>query len=567
MCVCVCVCVLNSSFCFSSVANPVLSGCQILYWNDTDLVNAQLDLPMKYYLGNLSEPIAVGARADSSGTTGIMTACLSAFYPPWTESFPASFAMWAGNTNANVSARAASLHLISQNFGVAGFVAVTPYALAYIAFPTIAKENIFHLADMINQNGDRVSAYPPNLAAGLTNPTFNSDLVTAQLIDSPAAGVWPIGGPTYVILRTGTGSTLPCTSQRELLLFWKWTITDPVAQARLSFDGYSTLGPAAHALVMNRLEAITCIDDGLSILANHSLVQHVPTAGMIGLLSAAEILGGIALIGIIAYLVLDWQKIPPPALFFFIAMLFGAVLNYISVGWFYLVPTHSYICQLRQWFVAIGFSVMFAAIFVRAFQIQSIILLSKSSKILSSKTRQVKSLIRLIGTFSIIVAVQLVLLIIWTSVDPWVPVHHQVDDLRATYTYICSSNNNWLWFGLEIAYYGILLVFGFIVVYRSWDLKHLVIESKYLAISVYNSAVIMIIVIILFATLPSNDNLVFYISAAAIGFLTTFSVIAFIGPKLLRISGSGSTSTGASEMSTSTHNTRRSKSKGSASLV
>lgn len=507
---------------------------------------------MATYLATLTQAIQVGARLESSGTTGIFTSAMCAFYPQWTNSFPCSFNLWTGSSaNANVTARSSdpNFHLLNQNFGVAGFVEVYEYSLGYIAYPTIAQENIFKLADMINKNGDRVSSFPPDLTVALTNASFDQYLVTSALIDSPAASAWPIGGPTYVIVRTGANSSLSCENQRELLLFWKWTLTNNVAQLRLTFDGYSSLGEETHEKVLAELEQITCPATGTSILGDVALSQH-GGAGFITLLVITEVIAAAMVIGVVIYLVRDWRRIPAPAMFFFGALLFGAVLNYISLGWFYLIPKEDYVCQLRKWFVALGFSCMFAAIFVRAFQIQNILLLSRSSKILASKKRQLKSLLVLIGTYAVIVGIQIVLLIIWTSIDPWQPIHSNVDDLRGTYTYICSSKHNWIWFGLEIGFFASLLLFGLYVVYRSWDMKHLIIESKYLAVTVYNSLVIMIIVIILFATLAASDSLVFYVAVAAVAFLTSFSIAAFIGPKLLRLSDNNSLATGTTGGST-----------------
>lgn len=522
------------------------------------MVDSQRDVAVKTYLSTLNQAIQVGARLESSGTTGIFTSSMCAMYSGWSATFPCSFTLWTGSSaNANVVARAAdpNFHLLDQNFGVAGFVEVYPYSIGYVAYPTIAQENIFTLADMINKNGDRVSSNPPDLTVALTGATFDQYLVTSALIDSSAADAWPIGGPTYVILRTGTNSSLSCDNQRELLLFWKWTLNNSVAQKRLVFDGYSSLGDTVHELVLEKLSTMTCASTGVSIIADIALKQN-SGAGFIALLTVAEVLAALVVLGVVIYLVRDWKKIPPPAMFFFGALLFGAVLTYISLGWFYMIPKEKYVCQLRKWFVALGFSCMFGAIFVRAFQIQNILLLSKSSKILTSKTRQLKSLLVLVGTYMVIVGVQVVLLIIWVSVDPWVPTHSGVDTLRGTYTYICSSKNNWVWFGLEIGFFASLLLFGLYVVYRSWDMKHLIIESKYLAVTVYNSLVIMIIVIILFATLASSDSLVFYVSVAAIAFLTSFSIAAFIGPKILRLSDPNSLATGTTG---STYEMTRSK--------
>jgi phosphate transport system substrate-binding protein len=545
---------------------------EVSFWNDTELVAFQSDGDVASMLAASQEPIQLAARRESSGTTGIFTKCLSAFYPGWNDKFPSTFTVWTGpGANANVSARVndENFHLVDQNFGVAGFIQVTPYSIGYLAFPTIARETIFTLADMVNKHGDVVSGSSPDLAAALMNPSFDEHLVTTDLIDSDQPNAWPMGGPTYILIRTGEEAKrrMTCEQQRELLLFFKWALYDEVAQLRLAYDGYSSLGHVAHDLVLEKLSGIVCPDTGVPLLANITLPQHTNKAGTITILVLGELAGLLFIACSAAYLVRDGiheGKIPLPAMFFFIALLVGAGLNYISLGWFYMIPTHAWICRSRKWFVGLGFSMMFAAIFVRASQIRAILRLAKSSKILSSKKRQMMSIASLAGLFAAIVFVQVLLLSIWSGVDPWVPKVHDYDPLRGTFTWMCSSQNNWVWFGLQIGYFSLLLAFGWYVVYRTWDMKHLVVESKYIAVSVYNSIIIMVIVIILFATLSPTDNLVYFVGVAAIAFLTSFLLCALMIPKLLRKSDELSQSINlSSSITISTSRTRHGSSKNS----
>jgi len=177
---------------------------------------------------------------------------------------------------------------------------------------------------------------------------------------------------------------------------------------------------------------------------------------------------------------------------------------------------------------------MYSAIFVRAFQIRAIYNMAKSSKVLISKQNKLRGLIQLVTTFGIMVVIQIIVLLLWSTIDTWQPSQNQIDSLRRTFTYICSSNTNWVWFGLEIAYFCGLLAFGLYVVYRTWDMKHLVLESKWIAISIYNSIVIIGIVVALFTTDTPTDDSVFFIGVSAIGFLSLTTMVALYLPKVIR---------------------------------
>jgi hypothetical protein len=522
---------------------------------------------MANYLATLDRPIEISARSESSGTTSIFSSCLSSFYPAWTQRFPATFDLWTKTSNLSAISQSPNFHLIEQNFGVAGFVAATPYSLGYVAYPTIARETIFTLANMINANGDEVSANPPNLLPGLTNPSISETFAFTDLINPPLPNAWPMAGATYVMIRSGSNSTASCLRRRELLLFFHWALTATEPQDRVMFDGYSSLGTAINEKVLEKLESIQCpkeasdsSDFKTTLLGFQPLAQHTPLHGYKAVLGVTMVLGIAVLFLVGFYLIRDRGSIPAPAFFFFGALGVGTLLNCLGIIWFYLVPSSVWICQLRQWFIATGFSLMYAGIFVRAHQISTIHKLSKSFKIKIKTGSQLRNLVVLISTFGAIFLAQLVILTLWSSIDTFKPSQSNIDSLRRTFTYVCASKNSWVWFGLEIAYFAILLSFGLFVVYRTWDMKHLVVESKWIAISIYNSIVVLGIVLALLTTLPTNDNSIFYVSVGAIAFLTITITLAIFLPKVLRNGLADSTGSVGSTM-TNIHSSKRTNSK------
>jgi len=155
------------------------------------------------------------------------------------------------------------------------------------------------------------------------------------------------------------------------------------------------------------------------------------------------------------------------AKFYFAATCLGFMLSVISLI-FFAAPVTPGTCGLQQWLFFFGISLMMSMIFSRTLQLKVI-----SEKIQTGKWGTIKSFrkIAFVG-FSVILAAQIVLLIIWTSVDPWLPQIVVSDPLnRVGYT-VCASNNTYIWFLAEAVLYLAVCIYGLFVLYSTWKTFH-----------------------------------------------------------------------------------------------
>jgi hypothetical protein len=88
----------------------------------------------------------------------------------------------------------------------------------------------------------------------------------------------------------------------------------------------------------------------------------------------------------------------------------------------------------------------------------------------------------------VIILVQIILLVLWSSLDPWTAERVLNNSLEITEEWRCVSPNGQFvgWIIAEIVYFLLLCGFGLYVVYRTWDMKYSVFESKWILISIYN---------------------------------------------------------------------------------
>jgi len=108
--------------------------------------------------------------------------------------------------------------------------------------------------------------------------------------------------------------------------------------------------------------------------------------------------------------------------------------------------------------------------------------------------------------FFAIVGIQLIVEIVWSAADPFRSVLVPVSTVQLTSSYECTSNTFWVWAGLEIAYYALLLLWGVFLLYRTWDLKNDVGESRWLLIGVYNCIIVMTVSIPLAIVAPGEES-------------------------------------------------------------
>jgi hypothetical protein len=282
------------------------------------------------------------------------------------------------------------------------------------------------------------------------------------------------------------------------------------------------------------LEELTC--DGQELLAIQIIENHDSSA-FEALLALSMASAGVTLIpGFIFFVIFSRdsndQKVQIVAKLYSTILLIGGLIVYLSIVWFYLLPEETWICQLRQWFAGFGFSVFLGALFTRTLQIHRIYRISKSKRL---PTRRTRTDLRKRGVFDFVYGLglvmtgQLVILIFWSTVDTPEASLSVINDIERTASWVCKSDNVWLWIGLEIGFFISLLCYGILVVYRTWDLKSRFTEAKWLLMAIYNIYIYLLTLaalVPLFATIDIDDENLFYIAVAGLNFVLASTLLA-----------------------------------------
>lgn len=183
---------------------------KIKKWNDPVLtrVNRGVRLP------NLD--IVVVHRADGSGTSYVWTDYLSRTSNTWKSQVGTSLApRWPVGRDAN------------GNDGVAKIVKEEVGAIGYVEF-IYALQNRLSYGRVQNRHGEFVSASLESIAAAASHSTGINDDFGVSLVDSPAAGAYPISSFTWIVVR----AQITDSAKRSALInFLRWMLGPGQRQA------------------------------------------------------------------------------------------------------------------------------------------------------------------------------------------------------------------------------------------------------------------------------------------------------------------------------------------------
>jgi hypothetical protein len=293
---------------------------------------------------------------------------------------------------------------------------------------------------------------------------------------------------------------------------------------------------------------------------------YVPTSSGLGI--AIYVVGIICLV--LAFLILadivvyrDTTVYRPASPLFCVLVVIGCIFGFTSALSWTDEPTFS-LCQLRIWLAGIGFAIAYGGIVVKNFRIWRIFG-NQSLKIFAVTNTDliVKGIIPLL-------VLEIVILIIWTVVDPFVPVQSSTPLLEYYQrNKACASQYAWP-VGIFLAYNGLLLGAGVLISFLTskllsskldnngsnyngehnsttsipstssdssdyWTLRYRFVESKFIGLAIYTTVLVgfCALAVILAVT---------YLVAISVGVIA-FSVIIFFasilifvfGPKVKRV--------------------------------
>lgn len=194
-----------------------------------------------------------------------------------------------------------------------------------------------------------------------------------------------------------------------------------------------------------------------------------------------------------------------------------------------MIPDSNAICQARIWLTTMGYCMILTAMFERTFQIKRVY-----GKVFKNNqlTATVAGLFEMGGTVGVVIILQVVLMIIWTCVDPYYSVY-VAQQTPFDVTYACRSSNVNVWLSLESIYFGILLIWTIYVVYSTWSIRTFIVESRWILIAMYNILLFLGLLATLLATLKEDDDLLYNIIVPFIELSTTTVVVAVYSPAVL----------------------------------
>ena len=347
------------------------------------------------------------------------------------------------------------------DFGLFSEVSYRNYSITIIPYSQLVSQRIGLFSpsalvkvlcslfyDLLDKNKKGVVTNPDDSdVIAAQNGTQFDQYMVGNFLD-PENG-YPLIVASYLMYRTDNQN---CSNLRELFKFLYWTKTDLEAKKREDALGYSSFNDANNQQIIDFLTSTKC--DGKLILDIQLQSQHQGSSYPF-YISVSLILLGISIILGAVWQYLNKSRCSKVVVLYQSILLIGITLTYLSVVFWFFVPDQDYICQCRVWLATMGYSLILTSMFERTWQIKRVYgKVVKGTKL----TVNVTSFLEVGGGISIIIALQLIIMITWTIVDPF----HSDLLLNGVYTftgeYACTSNHTDAWLAVEAIFFGVLLV-------------------------------------------------------------------------------------------------------------
>jgi ABC-type phosphate transport system substrate-binding protein len=491
----------------------------ITNWNDPQIQNTNPSLVP--FLPNAT--ISLLLSEEPTVTTAILGHTFGLISSNWTTEY-GNYAETTGLWPPNFYNRSNAIPL-SGAAAELGTLDDIPNSLGALSI-SLALQWTANMASIVNKAGNVVS--PLSLSQLSTQVQINSSqLLTLSFDVADAAGpyAYPFAMPLFVGWNNSDQTN--CTKRRELLKFLRWAVSSNIAVARTVESGFGSLGSASQD-VESTLFTFLC--GGAEVLSLTILPQRQSGAYIaITVLSFFFLVITIGTTFVIFKLVPFHDESHKLEFFYNLVLVVGSLFCYVSIVFWYLIPNVAAICSLRQWFTALGATIVLASIFARTWHLHKIHhLIHKKNQILL-KRRTLFGIILIM--FSAICA-QIGILGLWTGLNPLTANLLIVDSFNLLAEWECVGLNISIWLGVEFAFVGLLLILGLWIVYHVWSLKDKITERRWLLVSVYNIALTLFVLALILPTIAINDDILSLVASLAIFFATTSVIVCIYGPKL-----------------------------------
>ena len=489
-------------------------------WNDPILVETNP------FLASVDQPILLVTAVSKSGTYGIFQQSLLNMLPPGTWPYPVrTDGTWTPQHLAVLGNRV--VYAPIGNPATFATIFETPYSMGIVSQSLLLELGVGVNSFAFLSSSDKLIIPDSNGLLAASDTLIVSSSGTAITNVSIPDGIWPIYGYTYVMLDTNYTGYTPeeCQAVLSVWRYIRWMLLDPSARIEALNIGAAMLKLSIAEAVLTRNQKLEC--NGFNLL-DYTYEDQRTGASWDAMLSVAMICLVVPfLLGVAA--IFRYKKSARAGfLFFLFSTLSGAVLLLVSVILFYLLPDQNSICILRTWFVGIGFVLLIVPIVSKI--LWCLILVRMSTKFKSSDVSWQRLAIPLV----IAVLLQVVLLILWTSIDPYNSTTVITDPYVGYAIYVCSSESNWTWFGIEIGCFVGLCTFSFILYCINSNKQvrnmHDVSWSQF---TIYNILIFMIILIPLLSGFENSEEAQYYMITIGLILPSLFTCLTLYGPIVL----------------------------------
>jgi len=361
------------------------------------------------------------------------------------------------------------------------------------------------------QSGDVI--FDPLLPVDIKNFT----LLTSNTINSPLPGMWPIIGLTFAVISLKP--VYSCQEFSDLLKFFIWALTSENADTACNRSGYMPIQDSISLSVSQYLMGLQC--RGAPSL-NRTIMHKDITSGGALLCLVISYLGIVSLPIITKY---SWGDNKVTKIFH-ACLCCSSFLALLSITFSWLEPT-DVICQFRIWLFGLGDTMVMASVFNYMWRFYLV-----NKQVEEKKwNKKVPIFQTTVASMVIILVLELVLLSVWTGIDPFLQQFDVIDPYDLIGTYSCGSNMTTVWISTQYAFFFALNLWGIYAVTVTWTLQTK--QVRWVIMSIYTTFVTMIVLFVYTQLAQVDDLELLYVSTVFVMVVSIGFNISLLLPKVI----------------------------------
>jgi len=176
--------------------------------------------------------------------------------------------------------------------------------------------------------------------------------------------------------------------------------------------------------------------------------------------------------------------------------------------------------------------------FSRTWQLRAIYKLDKHKRIAEIRSLNpiANAILKLVYALVSFVFIDIVILSIWSVVDPYHAEFIVVSDADRIGSWQCYSLHLGVWLGLQILLLSGMIIFGITVIYQTWTFsnQNVVLETRWVLMALYNIVLVVVSTTPLLTLSPLDDETLSIVMGVMIDFSALGIIFAVLLPRVVK---------------------------------